>query len=190
MPTADSSSSSTNRRATETRRSPGSLAEAREPARGAPGACCSRRRRAGPSFRVARTPAASRQRVSGRILRGAARPPGGGGTASAAGSIVLGSGAVPLLRGGRRARLVETASGGGRQALTNNRYSSDIAPSPTRGHSATSRHCPRTTPCRAGWRSAPASRSGAAGARAPGDRPRHAAGPGAALAGSGARPRR
>lgn len=42
------------------------------------------------------------------------------------GLIVLGSGAVPLLRPADAARLVETATGGGRQALTNNRYSSDI----------------------------------------------------------------
>lgn len=42
------------------------------------------------------------------------------------GLIVLGSGAVPLLRRADAARLVETATGGGRRALTNNRYSSDI----------------------------------------------------------------
>jgi hypothetical protein len=42
------------------------------------------------------------------------------------GLIVLGSGAVPLLRLADVARLVETASHGGRRALTNNRYSSDI----------------------------------------------------------------
>jgi len=42
------------------------------------------------------------------------------------GLIVLGGGAVPLLRRAEAARLVEVATGGGRRALTNNRYSSDI----------------------------------------------------------------
>jgi hypothetical protein len=42
------------------------------------------------------------------------------------GLVVLGSGAVPLLRPQDAIRLVETASGSGRRALTNNRYSSDI----------------------------------------------------------------
>ena len=44
----------------------------------------------------------------------------------AEGLIVLGSGAVPLLRAADSLRLVQTAMSGGRQALTNNRYSSDI----------------------------------------------------------------
>lgn len=42
------------------------------------------------------------------------------------GLVVLGSGAVPLLRSTDARLLVEAASGPGRVALTNNRYSSDI----------------------------------------------------------------
>jgi len=42
------------------------------------------------------------------------------------GVIVLGSGAVPLLAQADARRLVETAGAGGRRALTNNRYSSDV----------------------------------------------------------------
>ncbi len=42
------------------------------------------------------------------------------------GLIVLGSGAVPLLRPADARRLVEVARSGSRRALTNNRYSSDI----------------------------------------------------------------
>jgi len=42
------------------------------------------------------------------------------------GIVVLGSGAVPLLRPDDVDRLLATASGGGHRALTNNRYSSDV----------------------------------------------------------------
>ena len=42
------------------------------------------------------------------------------------GVIVLGSGAVPLLRQADATRLVEAAGAGHRRALTNNRYSSDV----------------------------------------------------------------
>jgi CTP:molybdopterin cytidylyltransferase MocA len=42
------------------------------------------------------------------------------------GVITLGSGAVPRLNAGDARRLVEVAASGGRHALTNNRYSSDI----------------------------------------------------------------
>ncbi len=44
----------------------------------------------------------------------------------AGGLIVLGSGAVPLLRRADAERLVDVARSGDRRALTNNRYSSDI----------------------------------------------------------------
>jgi hypothetical protein len=49
------------------------------------------------------------------------------------GIIVLGSGAVPLLRGADAARLVAAARATGRGALTNNRYSSDICAIPDAG---------------------------------------------------------
>lgn len=42
------------------------------------------------------------------------------------GVVLLGSGAVPLLRGLDARRLVDAASASGRVALTNNRYSSDV----------------------------------------------------------------
>jgi hypothetical protein len=42
------------------------------------------------------------------------------------GLIVIGSGAVPLLRMADAERLVRAAAGGGHHALTNNRYSSDV----------------------------------------------------------------
>jgi CTP:molybdopterin cytidylyltransferase MocA len=42
------------------------------------------------------------------------------------GLVVLGSGAVPRLNGADARRLVEVAAAGGRRALTNNRYSSDV----------------------------------------------------------------
>lgn len=42
------------------------------------------------------------------------------------GLVVLGAGAVPLLRAGDARRLVETATSGQRRAATNNRYSSDV----------------------------------------------------------------
>ena len=42
------------------------------------------------------------------------------------GVVVLGSGAVPLLRTRDAVRLVAVARGGGHRALTNNRYSSDV----------------------------------------------------------------
>jgi hypothetical protein len=44
----------------------------------------------------------------------------------AGGIVVLGSGAVPLLRRQDAVALVRTAASGGRRALTNNRYSSDV----------------------------------------------------------------
>ncbi len=46
------------------------------------------------------------------------------------GIIVLGGGAVPLLRHTDALRLVEAAGAGGRTALTNNRYSSDVCAVP------------------------------------------------------------
>lgn len=55
------------------------------------------------------------------------------------GAIVLGSGAVPRLNPGDARRLVEVASSGGRQALTNNRYSSDVV---ALGRAATLRDLP------------------------------------------------
>ncbi len=42
------------------------------------------------------------------------------------GLVVLGSGAVPMLRRDDATRLLGVAAGGGRRALTNNRYSSDV----------------------------------------------------------------
>jgi hypothetical protein len=48
------------------------------------------------------------------------------GPAEARGLVVLGSGAVPLLRRADAVALVSTAASVGRRALTNNRYSSDV----------------------------------------------------------------
>lgn len=64
-----------------------------------------------------------------RLVEGSAAPFGSQLAAAApakGGVIVLGSGAVPRLGPGDARQLAETAAAGGRRALTNNRYSSDV----------------------------------------------------------------
>jgi len=76
---------------------------------------------------VARARSASFGAALAHQARAVARGrPAGAGASQPNGLIVLGAGAVPLLRLADARRLVAVAASGARRALTNNRYSSDV----------------------------------------------------------------